>query len=100
MDTEKKRVCIIFIFVCVLYITRTFYFDLKENESEISKLPKPKSKSNQKVWISMGLCYSHNTQLHGKSNYPYRDVTPLALFLWKYFLPEVSTIIQVLSVIV
>jgi hypothetical protein len=28
--------------------------------------PKPK------VWISMGLCFSHNTEKHGKRLYPYR----------------------------
>ena len=24
------------------------------------------------VWASMGLCYSHNTQMHGKGRYPYK----------------------------
>ena len=27
-----------------------------------------------KIWISMGLCFTKNTELHGKVNYPYAQV--------------------------
>lgn len=42
----------------------------------------------------MGLCYSTNAKKLGKNNYPYKEVTPLALLLWKYHLPQVSTIVR------
>ena len=48
-----------------------------------------------RVWASMGLCYSENANHNGKSNYPYKDVTPLALLLWRYHLPEVLTIVRI-----
>jgi len=43
----------------------------------------------------MGLCYSKNAEHNGKSQYPYKDVTPLALLLWRYHLPQVSTIVRI-----
>ena len=42
----------------------------------------------------MGLCYSHNTHKHGKKKYPYKQVLPLALLLWRYHLPQVRTIVR------
>ena len=51
-----------------------------------------KNKAN--IWASMGLCYSHNTQKYGKKNYPYKQVLPLALLLWRYHLPQVNTIVR------
>ena len=42
----------------------------------------------------MGLCYSHNTALHGKANYPYKEIIPLAVLLWRYHLPQVNTIVR------
>ena len=50
--------------------------------------------SKAKIWASMGLCYSHNTQNFGKKNYPYKQVLPLALLLWRYHLPQVNTIVR------
>ena len=38
--------------------------------------------------------YSHNTHYHGKKNYPYRQVLPLALLLWRHYLPQVNTIVR------
>ena len=43
----------------------------------------------------MGLCYSHNTQEYGKGNYPYKEVLPLSLLLWRYHLPQVNTIVRI-----
>ena len=37
---------------------------------------------------------SHNTKYHGKKNYPYKQVLPLALLLWRYHLPQVQTIVR------
>ena len=42
----------------------------------------------------MGLCYSHNTNMHGKKNYPYKQIIPLALLLWRHHLPQVNTIVR------
>ncbi len=41
-----------------------------------------------KIWVSMSVCFSENTQLYEKKNYPYAAVTPLAVLLWKHFSPE------------
>ena len=45
------------------------------------------------IWVAMGLCFSENTMLYGKHNYPYVTVTPLAILLWNYFLPRVKIIL-------
>ena len=37
---------------------------------------------------------SHNTKYHGKKNYPYKQVLPLALLLWRHHLPQVNTIVR------
>ena len=51
--------------------------------------------NNIKIWASMGLCYSHNTHEYGKKNYPYKEVLPLSLLLWRYHLPQVNTIVRI-----
>ena len=51
------------------------------------------SNKKQQIWISMGLCFSKNTELHGKKNYPYTEVTPLAILLWRHFVPDVRIIL-------
>ena len=48
-----------------------------------------------KVWASMGLCYSETAKHKGKNSYPYKQVTYLSLLLWRYHLPEVSTIVRI-----
>eukprot|EP00090_Calanus_glacialis_P028351 TRINITY_DN4555_c0_g1_i3.p1 TRINITY_DN4555_c0_g1~~TRINITY_DN4555_c0_g1_i3.p1 ORF type:complete len:344 (-),score=94.51 TRINITY_DN4555_c0_g1_i3:59-1090(-) len=48
-----------------------------------------------RIWVSMGLCYSANANHSGKTHYPYKAVTPLALLLWRYHLPEVSTMVRI-----
>jgi len=58
-----------------------------------NKMPRQKL-TPSKIWASMGLCYSHNTNKYGKKNYPYKEVLPLALLLWKYHLPQVNTIVR------
>ena len=59
-----------------------------------SKTERVSQTSETKLWASMGLCYSHNTQKHRKKNYPYKQVLPLALLLWRYHLPQVKTIVR------
>ena len=41
------------------------------------------------IWLSMGLCYDENLQIRGKGKYPYTEITPLSVKLWKHFFPEV-----------
>ena len=45
------------------------------------------------IWISMGLCFSKNTEMYGKRDYPYAEVTPLAIILWYHFFPDINVII-------
>ena len=54
----------------------------------------PARQNKTNIWASMGLCYSHNTGSYGKKNYPYKQVLPLALLLWRYHLPQVKTIVR------
>ena len=53
------------------------------------------SNKKQQIWISMGLCFSKNTELHGKKHYPYTEVTPLAILLWHHFVPYVRIILYI-----
>ena len=38
-----------------------------------------------KIWISMGLCFTKNTELHGKVNYPYAQVKRIKQIIRKMF---------------
>ena len=90
---------VILISLIYLYQNENIYdmsMVLKQNQDKYTFDAKPKINTT-KVWVSMGLCYSENTNLHGKSQYPYKHVAQLALLLWKYFLPKEFTIIQVYS---
>eukprot|EP00095_Tigriopus_kingsejongensis_P006885 maker-scaffold125_size330479-snap-gene-0.11 protein:Tk06885 transcript:maker-scaffold125_size330479-snap-gene-0.11-mRNA-1 annotation:"hypothetical protein" len=35
------------------------------------------------IWVTMALCWSGNTQYHGKSKFPYREALPLSTQLWR-----------------
>ena len=61
----------------------------RANEAKSSDIVKRK----RQIWISMGLCFSKNTELYGKSKYPYQLVTPLAIILWYYFFPDIRIIL-------
>ena len=54
--------------------------------------PPPAAK---KLWISMSLCYSENTRLFMKSKYPYAEVTPLAVILWRRFAPDAGVLVRI-----
>ena len=49
--------------------------------------------NKRKIWISMGLCFSKNTEMYGKRDYPYAQVTPLAIILWYHFFPDINIIL-------
>ena len=44
----------------------------------------------------MGLCYSENTRLFMKSSYPYAEVTPLAVILWRHFAPGAGVLVRII----
>ena len=96
MSQLHKLNCVqkVILIVFIIYLSCAYhYYDLSDNQL-VQHEPSPQSKHG-KIWASMGLCYSHNTNLHGKQRYPYKDVAPLSLLLWKYHLPEVSTIVRI-----
>ena len=60
-------------------------FHLQEKLSSPINDINSSSQKEPKIWVSMGLCFSKNTQLYNKRKYPYAQVTPLAILLWKHF---------------
>ena len=62
-----------------------------EQESRVPRPPPAK----KKLWISMGLCYSEKTRLFMKSKYPYAEVTPLAVILWRHFAPDAGVLVRI-----
>ncbi len=46
------------------------------------------------VWITLGLCWSANAQVHGKENFPYKDSAPLSSQLWMKMTPA-KVVIQI-----
>lgn len=46
------------------------------------------------TWITMGLCWSENAQVHGKENFPYKDAVPLSSQLWMKLTPA-KVIVQI-----
>ena len=47
-----------------------------------------------RIWITMALCWSKNTEYHGKGNFPYADAAPLSAQLWMRLTPA-KAILQV-----
>ena len=108
---QSLAITVVLIYVTCIYI---FY------QPNVTPVPAPiLTENTPKIWASMGLCYSHNTQvwsymmgemrpinvahiypnhniqLLGKSRYPYRDVAPLTLLLWQYHVPEVNLLVRI-----
>ena len=69
---------------------------------QTDSIPKNVEQSNvmisqkRKIWISMGLCFSKNTEMYGKQYYPYSLVTPLAIILWYHFFPDIHVILYLI----
>ena len=78
--------------VVITYLTCVYYF---YDTNPTSAFTAPRPGTSRKIWASMGLCFSENTQLHGKSRYPYKDVAPLALLLWRFYVPDVNLIVRI-----
>ena len=54
------------------------------------------SVKKRKIWISMALCFSKNTHMYNKKDYPYAQVTPLAIILWNHFFPDVPVLLYLI----
>lgn len=46
------------------------------------------------TWITMGLCWSANAQVHGKEKFPYKDALPLSSQLWMKSTPA-KVVVQI-----
>lgn len=47
-----------------------------------------------KVWISLSVCFSGNTQYHKKENFPYLEAAKMSTHLW-HQVANLSTVVQV-----
>ena len=92
----SKRILVSIVSICFL-----IFLQLKVSpfyNQEPFRYPKPilhEYKSNNTIWISMGLCFDEHANVYGKNSYPYAEVTPLAIKLWKYFRPNENIYIKV-----
>ena len=48
-----------------------------------------------RTWITMGLCWSANAQVHGKEKFPYKDAVPFSSQLWMKITPA-KVILQII----
>ena len=62
----------------------------------IGKISEPVEKTSNlpQIWITMGLCWSSNTQYWGKEHFPYKESAPLSSQLWMRLTPA-KVILQV-----
>ena len=82
----------------VLVVSFYLYYKMTTGQNVIKGLELSPVSQNikTKIWVSMGLCYSGNIRnFYGKDNYPYKEIIPLTLLLWRYHLPQVNTIVRI-----
>ena len=48
-----------------------------------------------RIWITMGLCWSENTKVWGKENFPYKESAPLSAQLWMRLSSSIKVILHV-----
>jgi hypothetical protein len=92
--------CVSFLIYTYLHIT-ILSTDLTSLDTNSIRNQQPKPilpvyRSNHTVWVSMGLCYDQHTQILGKRTYPYAEVTPMAIKLWKHFRPNVNIYLKII----
>ena len=92
----------VFVSVCVCFVIFFHFYlsfvNVNQRDGDFKK-PKPILKtfsSNNSIWISMGLCFDQKAKILGKEHYPYAEVTPLAIMLWKHFRPDVKIYIKLI----
>ena len=74
--------------------TKQFNDGIKIETKKVDRINSMTKK--REIWISMGLCFSKNTEMYGKEKYPYAEVTPLALILWYHFFPDIRVILYLI----
>ena len=62
-------------------------------EMPVNKRNLTKLAHKRQIWISMALCFSKNSEMYRKKNYPYAQVTPLAILLWYHFFPDIRILL-------
>ena len=76
------------------YILETELLPQQHPTNESSSIDGRNTKIPQ-IWITMGLCWSTNTQYYGKENFPYKESALLSAQLWMHLTP-VKVILQVI----
>ena len=68
----------------------------KNHDDAVSNIKDITFENNEgpRTWITMGLCWSANAQVHGKENFPYKDAAPLSAQLWMKLTPT-KVILQI-----
>ena len=61
--------------------------DEEISDSAIKDVQSAKKTNGTNIWITMGLCWSTNTQYHGKNKFPYKDAAPFSSQLWMKLTP-------------
>ena len=70
------------------YLVNSSRIDMPRNKQNSSK-----NLRKRRIWISMALCFSKNSEMYRKKNYPYAQVTPLAILLWYHFFPDIRILL-------
>ena len=96
----KQRISLAQTSLAVLFTTYlSCFYIFYDTPAPAPSRPRPRALSSAgggvTTWASMGLCYSHNTELLGKGRYPYRDVAVLSLLLWRHHAPQVRTLLRI-----
>ena len=96
----KQRISLAQTSLAILFTTYlSCFYIFYDTPASTPSRPRPRALSSAgggvTTWASMGLCYSHNTELLGKGRYPYRDVAVLSLLLWRHHAPQVRTLLRI-----
>ena len=96
----KQRISLAQTSLAILFTTYlSCFYIFYDTPAPAPSRPRPRALSSAgggvTTWASMGLCYSHNTELLGKGRYPYRDVAVLSLLLWRHHAPQVRTLLRI-----
>ena len=76
--------------------SNTFHPAESQQEPKVEDKQTKEEVKKRKIWISMALCFSKNTHMYNKKDYPYAQVTPLAIILWNHFFPEIPVLLYLI----
>ena len=83
--------------VAFAFIFATSFFLIRNQNKSFTWSQKNEtifSSTHEGVWISISVCFSSNTHLHGKQHYPYKEATLLSSSLWRQ-IAQKQVIVQV-----